>query len=118
MNNLQYFFQILSKLKLTPNKSYYSYQVNRFNLKIYTHRIQEHPVQFKDDKITNYDILDVYLFEEDNPIDLEKDTRFKDYQPIKYSKWVGYNSGVEMPISNLLELMKYLYVLLNLTVYL
>ena len=71
-------------------------------------------------------MLDVHLYEMcrdtngnkyDQYIDLEKDTRFKNYKPIKYSEYSGYSTGKEMPLLNLCELVKYLHRLSGLSAF-
>lgn len=51
----------------------------------------------------------MYVYEFDKYIKLEADSRFKDYKPIKYSDIQGYSDGDKMPLSNLYELVKYLF---------
>ena len=96
-------------------------------MKIDPNRIQEHKDWGPDDRIIHHDVLDVSLYEfkrhqdggsYETYIDLEKDSRFKNYQPIKYSEFAGYSTGREMPINHLCELVKYLHRLSNLSAFL
>jgi len=117
----------LSLLKREENRSHYKYQVGPLFVIIHTSRIQEHPIPDAQDNILNHEVVDVYLFETqrgDDPcfteyvaIELEKDSRFKNYLPIKYREWAGYSTGVEMPISHLCELIKYLHRLSKLSTF-
>lgn len=118
--------QILALLKKMPGKSYYAYCIGEYTIHIHTHRVLEHPIEESDDSIINYDVVDISLFEskrldsffkEHTFIYLEKDFRFKDYTPIKYSRWSGLSTGEEMPIHNLCELIKYLNRLSNLSIF-
>lgn len=109
----------LSLLKRRENRSFYNFCIGQFYINIFTFRIQEHPILDAQDNIMNHEMVDVYLYEpyrSDDPhfieyseVFLEKDSRFKDYAPIKYSEWAGYSTGVEMPISHLCELINYLH---------
>jgi len=127
MNNTD-IMEILTKLKKVPHKSYYIYCVGGFIVKIYTQRIQEHPsTECVDECLTKYNIVDVDLYEltrRDDPrfiehtmVYLDKDFRFKNYTPIKYGKWAGYSTGLEMPLIYLCELIKYLHRLSSLSIF-
>lgn len=120
MNN-RIILQKLSKLIRQHNNPCYIYYIAIFKIEIYTHRIQEHPPLDKLDSILNHEVVDVYVFELNKTntftlIDLEEDIRFANYFPIKYRKWSGYSTGVEMPITHLCELIKYLYKLSGLSI--
>lgn len=79
----------------------------------------------KNDRITNYDTVQVQLYEwlhEETKhlfkfVHLEQDAQFAGYQYIKYTK-PGHNRGKNMPIANLCELIRYLHRLSNLTAFL
>lgn len=105
-----------------PGIPFFDYFVGNFLIKIKTRA----PHGNSSDRITFHDILDVSLSEEmrysngnpyDAPIDLERDSRFKSYQPIKYHEISGYSSGREMPINHLCELIIYLHRLSNLSAF-
>lgn len=117
----------LNLLRRVNNRSHYNYCIGPFSIKIYTSRIQEQPIPTDQDNIMNHEVVDVYVFEsrrtndphftEHIAIHLEKDARFKHYTPIKYSEWADYSTGVEMPISHLCELIKYLHRLSKLSIF-
>jgi hypothetical protein len=124
--NLYIIRRRLSDLTKPAGSSCFYYYVGNFIVKIHTDRIQEHANRGPEDRITFHNILDVHLYEYkrhtdgnkyEEYVDLEKDSRFKSYQPIKYSEWSGYSTGREMPINHLCELVKYLHRLSNLAVF-
>ena len=125
--NLYIIRRRLSERTKRPGMNYFDYYVGNFLVKIHPDRIQEHKDYGPDDRITHHDILDVSLYEfkrhqdgssYETYIDLEKDSRFKNYQPIKYKEYAGYSNGQEMPINHLCELIKYLHRLSNLSAFL
>lgn len=125
--NLYIIRRRLSERTKRPGMHYFDYYVGNFLVKIDPNRIQEHKDWGPDDRITHHDILDVSLYEfkrhtdggsYETYIDLEKDSRFKTYQPIKYKEFAGYSTGQEMPINHLCELIKYLHRLSNLSAFL
>lgn len=138
----------LSELKKYPADSCFHYHVGDFIVKIFTHKLQEsndvyHQMaqwvvdpdkdwnrnESPDDCITKHDKVDVNLYEWQRStsshetrweviINMDVDSRFKDYQPIKHSaKYMFNETGIGMPILNLCELIKYLHRLSNLTVF-
>ena len=117
----------LSSMQIDLDQSYFYYDAGIFYLKIFTWRIQDNkpsPENIINERITNHDVVDVYLFKGsgqngkwEEKIYLEKHNLFKDYKPIKYSDYSGLSTGVEMPISHLCELIKYLHRLDNLTLF-
>ncbi len=73
------------------------------------------------DSIAKFTVSDVYLYELDKNgvpdyISLNKDNRFSNYKPIKYNKY-GSNEGNDMPLKYLIELIKYLYRLNDLSIF-
>lgn len=125
-NNTYVVLRRLAELTRLPHLEHFRYFVGDFTVKIFTVRIQEHSIDLND-RITHHDIVDVYVYEKqklaqsedryDQFIDLEQNSRFKNYAPIKYSEWVGYSAGLEMPINHLCELVKYLHRLSNLSAF-
>lgn len=118
----------LAELVKPPGSSCFHYYIGNFIIKIFTDRIQEHSNRGPEDRITHHDIVDINLVEikrfkggngatTEEYIDLEHDSRFKNYQPIKYAEWAGYSQGREMPINHLCELVKYLHRLSNLSAF-
>lgn len=109
-----------------PGLDYFDYFVGDFLVKINSNRIQEHKDFGPNDRITYHDVLNVTLYEAERDsagrpyeayIDLERDSRFKNYQSIKYDKIPGYSVGSEMPINHLCELIIYLHRLSNLSAF-
>lgn len=105
-----------------PGLNFFDYYVGNFLIKIKTRA----PHGNSSDRITFHDILDVSLSEEkrysdgrlyDSTIDLERDSRFKNYKPIKCHDISGYSNGREMPINHLCELIIYLHRLSNLSAF-
>lgn len=117
----------LSELKKT-NGHHFQYYVGGFLIQIFTDRIQENSSP-PDDCITLHQIVDINLSErvrlsgEDMPsfsydiVDLTRDSRFRDYLPIKYTDPIALSNGREMPIMILCELIKYLHRLSNLSAF-
>ncbi|CAB4196862.1 hypothetical protein UFOVP1290_382 [uncultured Caudovirales phage] len=115
--------QILSELKpLDYDSRQFFIKIDYFLLKILIN-------SDSDDKIMVFDKSHVYLYECDhsnniydyysgahNYIDLRKDNRFANYKPIKYDEF-GRDDGNDMPILNLIELIKYLYRLNDLSIF-
>jgi hypothetical protein len=111
--------RLLSACEKRPG-GHFEYWVGGFGLKIFTDKIQEHAVSPENDRITFHDKLDVHLYELvrdpggsgrkiESYVHLEKDSRFSEYEPIKYHKYAGLSDGSEMPINNLCELVIYLH---------
>lgn len=104
-----------------PGMHFFDYFVGNFLVKIRTPAERN-----SNDRITFHDILEVSLSEEmrypngnpyDSPVDLERDSRFKNYKPIKYHEIAGFSDGREMPINHLCELIIYLHRLSNLSAF-
>lgn len=91
-----------------------------FMVKIYTHRIQDPPLEDPNDNILKHSRVDVIVDEHNSRtgfydrLNLSQDPRFKNYQPIQYEG--GWN-GDKMPILQLCELIKYLHRLENLAIF-
>lgn len=122
--NLYIIRRRLSELKPmgTPLSPSFHYYVGCF------HVIFRAPSADKNKSLVQYPELDVTVSEMFNKpdkislnhefiIDLEKDSRFVNYKPIKYSKLPYGNSGRNMPIHHVCELVKYLHRLSNLTAF-
>lgn len=127
VKNLYVIRRRLAELIKKPGHSCFTYYVGNFIIRIFTHRVREHSTYNSDERITNYDIVDINLLElkrfnggghTEDFINLETDSRFAEYKPIKYSEWSGYSSGREMPLDHLCELVKYLHRLSNLSAFL
>jgi hypothetical protein len=125
--NLYIIKRRLAERRKRPNQPYFDYFVGNFLVKIFPDRIQENNNYGPDDSIVNHNLLDVHLYEYkrdssgqsfEQYVDLEKDSRFKNYQPIKYSQFTQYSTGKEMPLTHLCELIKYLHRLSNLSAFL
>lgn len=127
-NNLYVIRHRLADLTKPAYSSCFHYYVGSFIVKIFTTRVRDHNFGGSDERITHYDVVDINLVEikrfaggdgatTEEFINLEKDTRFKDYKPIKYKEWAGYSDGREMPIEHLCELVKYLHRLSNLSAF-
>lgn len=128
--NLYVIKRRLAERRKRPNQNYFDYFVGNFVVKIFPDRIQEHNDYGPDDSIVNHKVLYVHLYEYkrdsfghlfEQYIDLEKDSRFKNYQPIKYSVFAQYSTGKKMPLMPLMhlcELIKYLHRLSNLSAFL
>lgn len=115
--NLYVIKRELSELKRLDYGHFEYWVGKRFTVKLFTHRIQDSPNPDKDERVTFFKEVDVCVDELGKVgatrISLEKDIRFKDYQPIKYD---GYN-GERMPLSKVCELIKYLHRLDDLTAF-
>lgn len=119
VKNLYVIKQRLANLK--PLKyGGFEYAVGDFIVKIYTQPFKGMNVVDKDDCIVKHEKVNVLLDELNRRngyyerVNLETDSRFKDYPPLKYDDWNGDN----MPILQLCELVKYLHRLNNLKVFL
>jgi hypothetical protein len=134
----------LGELKKHKSDSCFHYYVGGFIVKIFTHKIQEagtidimsnwiinpdgtHSVDKSlDDCITKHKDVDVQLYENKKGpghtvyeafINMDFDSRFCNYEPIKHGDKWGSRTGDSMPIINLCELIKYLHRLSNLAVF-
>jgi len=122
--NIYVIRQKLAVLKRMPGESHYQFEVGRFQVKIWTNRIQDGFTS--DANILSYNHVDVNLYETppqfaqsnliSEYIHLDRDFRFINYQPIKYNSY--NNKGDQMPILQLCELIKYLYKLSRLSAFL
>lgn len=116
--------KLLSSLTRGTYHETFCYDVGLFRINIgvkISERIEEHI-----DNILNYPFVHVFLYERmKDPkrsehykylqyIDLEKDSRFKNYLPIKYGIT---SSGDDMPIEQLIELILYLNRLTSLVLF-
>jgi len=116
----------LAELRKFNGNSHFEYWVGeKFRVNIYTRDIQDLGHDDKDDRILNHSKVDVNVYDvkrgDDglrfaNFIYLEKDSRFKNYQPIQYKQY-GISDGREMPINTLCELIKYLHIISKLTAF-
>jgi hypothetical protein len=123
VKNLYIIRRRLAELTRLPHQSSFKYYVGNFVVVIFTHQVMEQPIADPTDRVTRHNEVDVSLFEVKKdgtlqlPINLEIDSRFCNYQPIKYREWQGYSSGKAMPLNHLCELIKYLYRLSNLSAF-
>lgn len=100
--------RLLESLK--KRDAYFRLIIGNYHIDIFSFASGDHdPFLYLNELITAYDLLYVYVYEFDKYIKLEADSRFKDYKPIKYSDIQGYSDGDKMPLSNLYELVKYLF---------
>ncbi len=119
--------QKLADLQKRPGNNHFEYWVgNKFRVNIYTRDIQDLGHEDKEDRITFHDKVDVNVydiykdsdgFQRADYIYLDKDSRFRSYQPIQYLPY-GLSHGREMPLNNLCELIKYLHIISKLTAFL
>lgn len=127
-NNIYLIKRWLADLKRVNAWAPYIYNIGSFQLDIYTYNVGEaHPDM--NDSIVKHDIIsEVFLHEiskkdHSKSIRLTEDHRFTRYTPIMYNIWEGPNGkvnlsdGRQMPLITLCELVKYLYRLSNLTVF-
>ena len=117
----------LSDLKRPPYSSAFVWKIGFYTVTIYTDRTYS-----SDDCITQYEVVDVHLYEDIRKgdhvntvsIKLTEDSRFKNFKPIMYNTVetpngiINLSNGKEMPILFLCELIRYLYRLANLTAFL
>lgn len=126
IKNLYIIRRRLAERTKRPGLDHFDYFVGKFLVKINPNRIQEHKDFGPDDRITHHQILNVSLHvikekadgtRYHTPIDLERDSRFSNYKPIKYYHLPGYSTGENMPINHLCELIIYLHRLSNLAAF-
>lgn len=115
----------LSDLKKGSYQNHFEWKIGFYTIQIYTDRANA-----RDDIITLHEVVEVVLYEDVNHgknvsiIGLNLDSRFRNYKPIMYNMVetpngiVNLSNGKEMPIIYLCELIRYLYRLTNLTVFL
>lgn len=123
VNNVDSIKEYLSELKLPKSRGHFCYYVGFFILYIFPSTSEGNTIFTGEERITHHEKLDISLYESKRGetdvyfalVDLEKDLRFINYQPIKYNKYVGLSSGIDIPIIHLCELIKYLHRLCNLT---
>ena len=92
--------------------SKFSLRIGHFDVDIFTFDIGDvDSLPHQNELITFYDFVYIYVYESEfrKLTNLETDYRFKDYKPIKYSDIPEYSNGDKMPLSNLYELVKYLF---------
>ena len=117
--NLYVIKRRLAELKLPNYAKHFTYYVGSYMINIFS----------PDDKIVTHETLSIALYEEvraqdadrtykvSHAIDLERDTRFRNYKPIKYSDIPYGSNGHNIPLMTLCELIKYLHRLSNLAVF-
>ncbi len=107
----------LAELKRAPQQSHYEYYTDKFKLVIHTDRVQEHNDN-PDDNIVHHAVLDVSVYEiyRKDPsarlwdwVHMYRDSRFMNYEPIKYGERNTRCDGGSMPLDKLCELIKYLH---------
>lgn len=116
---------ILSNLKKVA--SCFEYKIGQFKINIFLDQIQDHIEFGPNDKITDHEIFDVHLFELKKYIKHDKevivyeyiyskhDLRFKNCKALYYEEW--HSIGRDMPLQYLIELIKHLERLTQLTVF-
>jgi len=123
-NNLYIIKRRLAELKRSKFYPNYQYYVGRFKVYIHCNYNSDNP----DIKLLNCNQFDVGVYElerYDVPthLDLRIDARFSSYKPIMYNYFEGpngivnFSDGLDMPLVNLCELIKYLHRLSNLTAF-
>lgn len=129
--NIHVIRQKLASLKKAPKQNHFEYYIGKFKLNIWLDKIQEHTSPDDDNILRHAKVnVDVYEIARDrtdrlyNWVYLNRDLRFKDYEPIQsiYDPGDWRNriraNGQDMPILQLCELIKYLHRLSNLSVFL
>ncbi len=119
--------RILSDVRKKPTDPFFEYWVgDKFRVLMYPRDIQD--LGHVDDKsmsIVHCAQCDVNVYDtkrDENGImqatfiNLDRDSRFANYQPIKYKQY-GANDGIQMPINTLCELVKYLHTISKLTAF-
>jgi hypothetical protein len=120
--NLYLIRRQLADTKKNIDTQRFDFYVGDWHLIIDPNPFMEHVDYGDDDRITKHELLDVYLYEKNklnndsNYISLDLDYRFIGYKPIKYNEY-GSSNGERIPINHLCELVKYLYRLSNLSVF-
>ncbi len=119
--------QKLSALQKRMGDNHFEYWVgDKFRVNIYTRDIQDLGHKDEGDRITFHNKVDVNVYDiyKDNDgmrradyIYLYRDSRFANYEPIKYKDY-GWADGREMPVNTLCELIKYLHIISKLTAFL
>lgn len=110
VKNLYVIKQRLANLKPLQYGGF-EYAVGDFRIKIYSQPFKGMNTVDKNDCVTKHEKLNVLVNELNRKngfferVHLERDSRFKDFEPIKYEDWNGDN----MPILQLCELVKYLH---------
>lgn len=113
---------------LTPIDGWYYYFVGDFILKILVESERQYSRSSgKSCSLVTRDTLDeVDLFEIQRLkngtkcqsfVSLDRDVRFKNYQPIKYNVLPGYSTGKDMPAQCLCELVRYLHKITKLSAF-
>ncbi len=118
----------LAEIRKRPGDSYFEYWVgDKFRVLMYPRDIQD--LGHQDDKdlsVIHFDKVDVNIYDAKRGSDgfmhttyiyLDRDSRFINYEPIKYKQY-GAHDGREMPINILCELIKYLHTISKLTAFL
>ncbi len=119
--------QKLSNLQKRPGDNHFEYWVgNKFRVNIYPRDIQDLGHEDKKDRVTFHNHVDVNVYDITKDSDgvrqaryiyLDRDSRFTNYEPIKYKEY-GSSDGRQMPLNNVCELIKYLHIISKLTAFL
>jgi hypothetical protein len=127
LNNTYVIRRRLAELTREDNKTSFTYYVGDFMVDIYTTDIHDNKFPPEDDRVTKHSKLEVALWELQrskltnkplySTVFLEVDSRFKNYQPIKYHEFPGYSDGRNMPLNHLCELIRHLHKLTKLAVF-
>jgi hypothetical protein len=120
----------LAELRKLNGESHFEYWVNdgsKFRVRIYTRDIQDIGPDYRDkeDRIVHHSKVTVNVYDVTRGsdgflttryIDLHKDPRFCNYQPIQYKQY-GNSDGQDMPLSVVCELIRYLHKLTKLSAF-
>lgn len=118
VKNLYVIKQRLANLKPLTYGGF-EYLVGDFMVKIFSEPFKGMSAVDKNDCVVKHEKLNVLVNELNKKngyyerIHLERDFRFKDFEPIKYDDWNGDN----MPLLQLCELVKYLHRLSKLSIF-
>jgi hypothetical protein len=131
----------LGELKKMPGCSHYEWQIGPFVVKMLEDRPEDHPIGTlelvsvrpkRPEFLTQREKVDVQLYERskkddqvlDQFININSDSRFKNYKPIMYNTYqsptgntISFGDGRDMPMLQLCELIRYLHRLANLTAF-
>lgn len=125
MEDIERIKESLYSLQLR-NTSYVPIYAGDFLIFVSPSRVEGYSRFNENDNLSHYEIVDISLYEkcrtedgEDSLIfvGLESDFRFANYQPIKYYRFQGLSNGESMPLGTLCELIKYLYRLKKIAVF-
>lgn len=117
----------LAELRKHPDSNWFEYWIGeKYLVKIFTHRIQDQELDPATDSIVHHATVDVNVYDlkrdssgilQADYIYLHRDSRFTNYEPIKYKDF-GWTDGQDMPINQLCELIKYLHIISKLHAFL